>query len=195
MGLFDKLMDSAVKLVKEKGSQIATGKIKESLGEVFGKPDQPESPRREEERPAQAAACETAEEAPAYAAPQLIRKRNEKVVPLAGALGSDVEDRGSAAYFADLLSRNFPGLEIAVGQPLSAVTDRVPEWAADIDVLACRNGAPAVAILLVPKNRYRKAAVINAMNACEEAGVPALRFMKEFSNEPSYVAGRVKAVL
>ncbi len=194
MGLFDKLMGSAAKLVKEKGSQIATGKIKESLGEIFGKQEQPESPKREEERPVPAAVPEE-EERPAYAAPQLIRKRNEKVVPLAGALGSDVEDRGSAAYFADVLSRNFPGLEIAVNQPLSAVTDRVPAWAADIDILACRNGAPAVAILLVRKNGYKKAAVINAMNACEEAGVPALRFMKEFSNEPSYVAGRVKAVL
>ena len=203
MGLFDKLMDSAAKLVKEKGSQIATGKIKESINNALEKQgvdmDKVKDAfrkDREEERPAPAAAPEPEQpEYPEYVAPKLIRLRNETVIPLAGALGSDEEDRGSAEDFADVLSRNFPGLEVLTNQPLSAVTDRLPERAAAIDVLVRRNGAPAVAIVLVRKNGYKKAAVINTMNACEEAGVPALRFMKEFSNEPAYVAGRVKALL
>ena len=33
------------------------------------------------------------------------------------------------------------------------------------------------------------------VDACEKAGIPALRFMKEFSNEPGYIVGRVDAVM
>lgn len=207
MGLFDKLMDSAVKLAKEKGSQIATGKIKESIdtalekqGIDLDKVKDAFRKDREEERPAQAVpACGPEQpeqpERPEYEAPRLIRLRNEKVIPLAGALGSDEEDRGSSAYFADVLSRNLPGTEILTDQPLSAVTEQLPPRHVPIDVLVRRNGIPAVAVVLVRKNGYKKEAVIRTMNACEEAGVPALRFMKEFSNEPGYVAGRVKALL
>ncbi len=103
--------------------------------------------------------------------------------------------RGNAGYFAEIIEANIPGAACEKNVPLSKITADVPAKAADIDVLVTVNGVPKAALLLVPKNGYKVAAVVNTMNACEKNGVKALRFMNEFSNRPEYVTERVNEAL
>ena len=62
-------------------------------------------------------------------------------------------------------------------------------------MLLSRDGAPKLAIFLVSKDKYKPRALIESMNACENAGIPAIRFMQEFDNKPGYVVGRIRTVL
>ncbi len=202
MGLFDKLLGSALKEGIKKAADAASEKIGsalekngidlDSVKEAFS-----EAKKKEDGAPAPAAvpAAEEEEAVSGYTAPVLIRPRREQVVRDMTAVGSSVEDTGSAEYFADVISRNFPGYEVKTGRPLADVTAELPPLSSMLDVVMYRNGAPVAAVLLVRKNSYKRAAHIFTMNACERAGVPALRFMKEFSNEPSYIVGRIRGVL
>lgn len=108
------------------------------------------------------------------------------------AVASTVADRGSAAYFEDLITINLPGATVKTNVPLSEVSSENFNKQAKIDVLVSVNGAYKLAIFLPSKNQYKTHAYLNSMNACEAAGVPAIRFMKEFRNDPNYVMGRVK---
>ena len=70
-----------------------------------------------------------------------------------------------------------------------------PEKNVPITLLLSNGTSPAMAIFLVPRDKYKPRALIESMNACENAGIPAIRFINEFENEPGYVIGRIKTVL
>lgn len=125
---------------------------------------------------------------------QLLKKHNESFTKDMNAVPSSVADRGSAEYFADVIEKNVPGARVETNVPLSMFTSENPAKQVNIDVLVRINNIPKLAIILVRKNSYRTTAVVNTMNACEKVSLPAIRFMKEFSNEPGYVSARVKAV-
>ena len=78
---------------------------------------------------------------------------------------------------------------------LSEIGAAEPKRNERVSAVVYKNGAPALALYIVSKNSYRREAYVLGMNACEKAGIPALRFMKEFSNEPGYIVGRVDAVM
>lgn len=58
-----------------------------------------------------------------------------------------------------------------------------------------RNDRVEAAILLVPKYDWDTAAIRSTMDACRASGIPCLRFMKEFQNNPDYVVNRIRSVL
>lgn len=118
----------------------------------------------------------------------------EPFTPEAGAVGSSIANRGSAEYFEDVITKNVPGASIQKNVALSAISSENPKKQVKIDVLV-NAGGKKLAILLVGKSRTRTHDILNTLNACEAAGVPAIRFIKEFRNEPGYVSARVKAVM
>lgn len=195
MGLLDKLFS---KEVKDKVDSL-TKKINEAIDDIKENIEK----KTEETAKEAANAVSSAENAVENAAdewpepviPQLKVKRNDAVVPFEAAVGSDIEDHGSKAYFADLIAKNLPEVTVAQDVPFETLGAEAPAKKADIDLMLSKDGKPAVAVFLVYKNQYRLVKYINTMNACEDAGIPAIRFMKEFSNEPAYVIGRIKALL
>ena len=125
----------------------------------------------------------------------LVKTHKESFTPETNAVGSLVSDRGSAAYFADVITKNVPGASVRTDVALSEISSEKPEKQVKIDALVSIDGTPKLAILLPSKEKYRNHAYLYTMNACENAGIPAIRFMKEFNNEPGYVSARVKAVI
>ena len=101
---------------------------------------------------------------------------------------------GTAEYFAAIISENIDGVEVKQDVALSEIAE-APEKAVKIDLLIVKGGKPAAAVILVPKNSYKTMGVTNTMSICEANGIKALRFMKEFANEPGYVVNRIKSAL
>lgn len=126
---------------------------------------------------------------------KLNKQHRESFVPEAGAIGSMIGDRGSAEYFADVIQNNVPGAQVRTNVPLCEVTMENPAKQVIIDDLVFINGIPKLAILIPEKTKYRNYPYLNTMNACENVGIAAIRFMKEFRNDPGYVSARVKAVI
>ena len=111
-----------------------------------------------------------------------------------GVIGSSIRNRGTAEYFADLIEKNIPGASIRCNVPLTELTTELPYTYVAIDVLVESFGR-RLAIVLPPKQKYKTARYVYTMNACEAAGISAIRFMKEFDNEPDYVIGRIRSLL
>lgn len=132
-----------------------------------------------------------------YAQPKqvkLVKQHREAVTPVAGAAESDFP-RGSVEYFHDLVVKNLPGVECAAAVELERLGLQKPEKSVPVSLVLLRAGKPVLALFLVSKSKYKTHAVLNSMNACELAGIPAIRFFTEFSNEAGYVIGRIKAVM
>ena len=64
-----------------------------------------------------------------------------------------------------------------------------------VSLLLSKGGVRKLAVMLVPKNRYRVTKVVNTMNACEDQGIRAIRFFREFENTAPYVVGRIRAIV
>ena len=79
-------------------------------------------------------------------------------------------------------SFNLPDITVEKDVPVESLGQEVPVKRANIDLMLSKDGKQVLAVFLVPKNQYRIAKYINSMNICEDAGVPAIRFMKEFMN-------------
>lgn len=126
---------------------------------------------------------------------KLVKNHNESFTPEANAQGSAISNHGSADYFADVITKNVPGATVRTNVPLSEISSENPTKQVKIDALVSINGTPKLAILLPSKTQYRNHAYLNTMNACENSGISAIRFMQEFNNEPGYVSARVKAVI
>ena len=194
MGLLDKLFS---KEVKEKMEDLAK-KINEAIDDIKDNIDKKEDEAEDVASSVTETVQEKAEEAEEFAewvVPQLKVKRKEVFSRFEAAVGSEIEDCGSAAYFGDLIAKNLPDITVEKDVPVESLGQEVPVKRANIDLMLSKDGKQVLAVFLVPKNQYRIAKYINSMNACEDAGIPAIRFMKEFSNEPSYVIGRIKALI
>ncbi len=190
MGFLDKLLGKAVADSIGQAIRNAVDSVNTAAGTDSG--TQSSSPA-----PSAAPAQQTREEEYDYdcaPAVTLKVKHNESFTPVANAIGSSNYDHGSAAYFEDIIRANLPEMDISRDVPLSSVSGDSPAKQMPITLLLRRGGAPVLAILLVDKDRYRVYSVLNTLNSCEGAGIPAIRFMKEFRNDPGYVVGRIRAV-
>ncbi|MBP5254661.1 MAG: hypothetical protein J6Z23_04675, partial [Lachnospiraceae bacterium] len=149
-----------------------------------------------EEKPQAAKPQEVQEEEyPEPVVVQLKNKTKESFVPDPLAVPSDCPDHGSAAYFEDLLAKNFPGVTVEKEVPLEALTADLPVKRMPVSLLLSKGGVRKLAVMLVPKNRYRVTKVVNTMNACEDQGIRAIRFFREFENTAPYVVGRIRAIV
>ncbi len=181
MGLFDKLFS---KEVMNKIEEVQK-KAEEAIGDAIDKilPDE----KKVEETVKQAE--DSVEKAATVSAAK------EQVECLADAVGSEIENRGTFAYFKDVIEKNIPGTEVKSDVKLEEIGVYEPKRNEAPTAVVFRNGTPAAALYIVRKNSYRRESYSLAMAACKAAGIPALRFMKEFRNEPGYVAGRVGAAM
>ena len=196
MGLFDKLFSQEV---KNKIDEL-TKKAEEVVGDALDKVLPDEKKAEEAAKETAEAVQETAEAVKEEAekevqAAKLDVKHNEAFSAAVNAIGSAIEDRGSVAYFKEVIEKNIPGSEVRESVSLSEIGAAEPKRNERVSAVVYKNGAPALALYIVSKNSYRREAYVLGMNACEKAGIPALRFMKEFSNEPGYIVGRVDAVM
>lgn len=121
-------------------------------------------------------------------------KHTEPVTRVFEAVGSAVEDKGSTEYFTEVISKNFPGVSIARNVSLSDIGAAQTKKAVNADIVLEKAGRKVMAIVLVNKNSYRTAGVVDTLNGFESRGIPAVRFIKEFRNEPGYIVGRINAV-
>ena len=151
------------------------------------------------------------EESPAFSATasagssplKLKKEHNESFSTAISVLPSDIAPTGEAAfkkgkiteYFTDLLSKNLPDTDIRTDISPASLGLYIEGKQQNVPIVIYRAAEPVLALFLVPSQGYRRAAVINTMNACEDAGIPAIRFMDTFSNKPEYVIARVKAVM
>lgn len=140
-------------------------------------------------------ASEAAEQEYVYQTVKLVKEHKEPFNKDLTAKGCGITDRGSAEYFAELINVNLPDVQLEKNVSPAEYAAELPDRNVNADLLLFRDGKPALAIFLVGKNSYKRVAVINSMNAFENAGIPALRFMKEFSNEADYTIGRIRAVM
>lgn len=210
MGFLDRVVkrgiENAVSDVRRSATNAAgnaiSNAIEDSVNDKFNKlfgTDAKRSTGSSAPAESPSAAATPAAEAPAFSGEYKVVKlkvsHNESFTPDANAVGSTIGDRGSAAYFADVISKNIPGAAVRTNVALSEISSENPDKKVNIDVLVSIGGVNKVAIVLPSKAKYRNHAYLNTMNACEAAGVAALRFMQEFRNDPGYVSARVKSVI
>jgi len=79
--------------------------------------------------------------------------------------------------------------------PVSAFDPAPDGAAANINFLLRSGTQPQLAILLCGKNRWNNLAIRNTMEACERAGIPCLRFIRDFRNRGDYVVERIQSAL
>ena len=209
MGLFDKLLSKEATEKLNSFVKEATEKINKELdGLREGAEKKPaDAPKPEAAKPAEtpapaAAASSAAPEAeldengyPVWQTPVLKKDRKGKIVTVTDFVPSDITDRSDPSYIVDLVEKNLPGAAAKKEVPLSEITSDVPEKNMPISVMVSVGGVNKVAVMVVEKNKYRNAAVVNTMNACEDKGIAAIRVFKEFENKPEFVLGRIKAFL
>ena len=189
MGLFDKLFS---KEVMNKIEEVQK-KAEEAIGGAIDKilPDE----KKAEEAIKQAEKAENNAAQVQSAAQETAAAAKEQFEYIADAVGSEIENRGTFAYFKEVIEKNIPGTEVKCGVKLEDIGVSEPKRNEAPTAVVYKDGVPAAALYIVKKNYYRRECYSLAMAACLAAGIPALRFMEEFRNEPGYVAGRVDAAI
>ena len=202
MGLFDKLLKKVTTAAENgaaKGVMNVIGGIlgneeEEKVTEIsFKKPSTPVS-YAEEEIPIDPATGMPYNRTPL----KLVKEHKEPVQYDHNAIGSTlphVDATTTLMYFTDLIQKNLPEFTVKQFASVESVLGSAPEKNVPITLLLSNGTSPALAIFLVPRDKYKPRALIESMNACENAGIPAIRFINEFENEPGYVIGRIKTVL
>ena len=105
-------------------------------------------------------------------------------------IDSSISDTASPEYFEDLILKNLPGIEVR--KNVAPVDFADPKKYVNMDLLLLKDGSPVLAIIICPKNVYKRYAIVNTMADCKARGFKAIRFMKEFSNNGDYVIDRIK---
>ena len=208
MGLLDKLFSKEAQKKMNELVKDATKKINDTIDELKsgieeGKKETSADAIKESLNGQAQELQETADAAGealevGFKEPQAVvlnHKRKEQFSLREDAVPSEIEDRGSNAYFRELIEKNLPGVSVQEEVPLAEITSEVPAKNRNISLLLTSAGGKKLAVMLVAKNQYRLAAVVNTMNICEDQGIPAIRFMQEFENAPAYVVGRIAAYL
>ena len=203
MGLFDKLLKKVTDAAEKGVSNAIKGAVKETLGvknlekaaEKYAEDIKTSAETYAKE--AKQAAEELEEDISMYnRTPLKLVKEHKEPVQLAyDAVGSSVGDTGSIMYFTDLVQKNLPEYAVLQYPSIASVLGSAPEKNVNISMLLSKEGAPKLAIFLVSKDKYKPRALIESMNACENAGIPAIRFLQEFENKPAYVIGRIRTVI
>ena len=106
-------------------------------------------------------------------------------------------DHGGRAeeYFLNLLSDSLPGCTLEENVSSARLFSGPSGVQAPRNILITRAGRPALLILLLPKNGYRRKAVTEFKKKCDSAGIRYLQFFLEFRNEADYVVNRVRQAL
>lgn len=184
---FEKAVESAVKPAAENLANAAAGNLNqaaENLEEAAGAQKEYKSSFEEA-----MANLEKAAENYNNAAEQMKKESTS-----GDSVKKPAAPTGTAEYFAAVIRENIDGVEVRQDVDVAEIA-AAPEKAVKLDVLIVKDGKPAAAVLLVPKNSYRTMGVVNTMSICEANGIKALRFMQEFANKPDYVVDRIKAAL
>lgn len=199
MGLFDKLLSKEaqdkIRSTVKSAAQLAEEKLKETAETLQ---DKQSSMRSDQSQSAYSPSQVAKDNGETYivspdSSPRLIKKHCEPIIPFEGAVKSSVSRKKTCEYIEDLISLNLPGVTVKRGANISS--DKYPgKKFVPVDLVLMKDSKPVLAVIVCNKNQYRLYGVINTMNACEEKGLPAIRFFKEFENKPSYVIGRIKTV-
>ena len=105
-------------------------------------------------------------------------------------------DHGRDDYFVELIHANMPQLGIYQWVPIQQIDPATDLYAASLNILLVRgDGWPVLAILLVEKEKHNTPTIRSMMASCARAGIPVMRFMREFENRPEYVIGRIRATI
>lgn len=190
MGLFDKLLKKVTDAAEKGVSNAISGSIRDAVKDVVS--DAQEKLGIKEK--------DLEEDVSMYNRTPLllVKEHKERVIPADDAVGSDIVNDGSTTtlmYFTDLIQKNLPEYTVTQSASIESVLGSAPEKNTDISLLLTKEGTPVLAIFLVPKNHYKPRKLIESMNALENAGIPAIRFINEFENKPAYVIGRIKTVI
>ena len=205
MGLFDKLLKKVTDAAEKGVSKAIKDAVKDGL-DGLGIKDEGDL-----EKAASQYAANVQQSAESYAAEvqsaaedftqynrtplKLVKEHKEPVQLAYDAVGSYVTDTGSIMYFTDLVQKNLPEYAVLQYPTIASVLGSAPEKNVNITMLLSKDGVPKLAIFLVSRDKYKPRALIESMNACENAGIPAIRFIQEFENRPEYVVGRIRTVL
>lgn len=127
--------------------------------------------------------------------PVVRNPHKEPVIPDPNAIPSKVSNVGSTAYFIDLIRKNLPDVEIRQNIGVEQFGVAVERAHVKADIVLFDLGSPTLAILVVHSCDACAWRYIHTLNAFEEAGIPAIRFITELDNKPGYVIGRIKAVM
>lgn len=198
MGFLDKFISKEaqdkIKATVKSAAEVAEEKLKEAA--EYAEEKKRDTASHSAYSPAQVAADNgESYSQPSYSeAPRLIKKHTESFAHYSGAVGSDVSKKNAVEYIEDLILKNLPGVELKKNVNISAASAEPGKKYVPVDMVLIKDSKPVLALIICGKNQYRLYGVINTMNACEEKGLPAIRFFKEFENKPEYVIGRIKAV-
>lgn len=80
-------------------------------------------------------------------------------------------------------------------RPAAQTALDVPANAAHLNFLLRQNGKPKAGIILCDKHEWDTEQISITMEACRKAGIPCLRFFREFRNEVDYVTQRIRKAL
>lgn len=80
-------------------------------------------------------------------------------------------------------------------RPAASVRNSAGTGTANLSFVLYQNGTPVAAVILCGKHEWDNQQITGAMNACRNANIPCLRFMKEFRNSAGYVVERINSVL
>jgi len=95
-------------------------------------------------------------------------------------------------YFNRILNNCFPGYTVRTAPTnpgLNTGKSGCSCW------LLCRDGSPRAAILLVDKNRWHTADILDTMRDFNQKRIPCLRFIRQFRNQAGYILERINGIL
>ena len=120
----------------------------------------------------------------------------QDIDPYEGEFGSGFRSSGPVtdrtAYFADVIARNFPDLEVRQNYPAREMDPLCHPKCAPVTFMFFKNGAPVLAVALVRTNNYRGMNVKATQQICFDRGIRYIRFYHEFKNEETYVVNRIR---
>ena len=98
-------------------------------------------------------------------------------------------------YFDDLLEKNISGYEVEMMFYARELNIHAEFNSYPVTFLLKKGHRPALAILLVPKDRCDTPAIQNTMAACDAVGIPCLRFFNEDPNPREEVLTAIREKL
>lgn len=103
------------------------------------------------------------------------------------------EEEAALAYFDYLFRGAFPDLQIRRDVPAAELGGE--SWCVPVDFLLSRNGRNLLAVCICDQHRWKNKPIRGTEQAAQQAGIPFMRFIRQFSNRPEYVIPRVSRVL
>ncbi len=96
------------------------------------------------------------------------------------------------AKFEGIIERNFADCEVKKNVPASELKADCHPACTPVQFMFYKNGAPALAVVLVKTNNYRGRNVKGTQDICKANGINYIRFYQEYENAEDYVVNRIK---